>query len=162
MRRVRQIVVLISLLATLASLIPATPASAQPTEAEYHLAAIDYAVKEQAGTAARMGYPLSRLKADAEIVGKCENGLRAYSKNRSYLTSWQHGKPYWPGRLKDYRNWIAMHNANNPNQQLAAADQDHLDPLTGARVTIWWLLHRHGGTWRGTSGWPHCGRKASR
>ena len=136
-----------------------------PTEEEYHLAAINYAAEEQAGFAARHGYAVAQLKIDAERVGRCENGLRAYSSNRYYYTSWQHGTSYWSGRLSDYERWLRQHNANNPNQQLAMPQHEstpHLDPLTGARVTIWWMLHRHGGTWRGTSGWPHCSRYASR
>lgn len=137
------------------------PVAAQPTEEQYHLAALDYAVQEQAGNAAQHRYPLDALRRDGEIVGRCENGLRARSSSM-YVTSWQHHPDYWRGRLARYRQWIALHNSRNPNQQLAAASGDHLDPLTGARVTIWWMLNEHGGTWRGTSGWPYCGRRASR
>ena len=157
MRR-SQIVVSLIMALTFVGASLTSPAQAQPTEYEYHRAAIDYAVNEQAATAASMGYPKNRLWIDAYNVGMCENGLKARSKSR-YLTSWQHDPSYWRGRLADYENWLRAHNSRNPNQQLAMPQHNsppHLDPLTGARVTIWWMLHRHGGTWRGTSGWAVC------
>ena len=145
----------------------AVPANAQPTEYEYHRAAIDYAVNEQAAAASHHNYPLSQLWKDAYNVGMCENGLKARSSSM-YLTSWQHHPDPswgWENRLRQYENWIRLHNSRNPNQQIAMPQRNtrtDLDPLTGARVTIWWMLNVRGGTWRGTGGWPSCGWKASR
>lgn len=137
------------------------PANAQPTEYEYHRAAIDYAVNEQAATAAHYKYPINQLWVDAYTVGKCENGLRARSSSM-YVTSWQHHPDYFWTRLRDYENWIRLHNSRNPNAQLQMPRRDHLDPLTGARLSVWWMFNARGGTWRGTGGWPSCGMKASR
>jgi hypothetical protein len=164
MRRSKIVVSFPLALMIIGAIFIAPPSQAQPTEEDYHLAAIDYAANEQAGAAASQRYSVAQLKKDAETVGRCENHLQARSRSM-YVTSWQHHPSYWNTRLADYENWLRTHNQRNPNHQLAMPQRNSrtdLDPLTGARVSIWWMLHRRGGTWRGSSGWPSCGSRASR